>query len=125
MKNSRMNLGQCIDALKKLDQSKAIYFDWAMQVPTTVCSYRGYFADLAVNFTDKNFILTSNFLETLEKSNNQYFSGYKGGLFQMHNASRLWVANRGETSYTVIVEVKEFLHGNVIVTDSHIEMPNE
>ncbi len=114
----RLNLGELIDLLSCEDQSNSLSFDFGGTVPTVVSSYRGYYRDLAICFSDwpAEWPTVGSFLEVLKKAVGQTFHGYKGGDFTMGRSSRVWIANYGNTSGTVIVGLCDSSCGTVIKT---------
>jgi hypothetical protein len=92
---SQMTLGSLIAILKEFPP------DMEMQVITGAHSYRGYYEDLAfdVNIATPGGPVSTQTvalnLEYCESLLNQTFTGYKGGDFQMHAKTPVWVAHYG------------------------------
>lgn len=116
-KNGVMRLGQFIDALKKCDQDKEIYFDFYWFVPHGLRSYRGYYDHLAFGFSgDVESVKVSEVLKLSQDALEKTFEGYKGGDFTMTENTPLWVGNYGECRDTAIVGVMETEHRVIIKT---------
>ena len=102
----RFSLGQFVSALERLDQKKPIRFDFGAFVPDGVASYRGNYADLAIGFKHWKEVTVAELLADCKDAIGNDFEGYKGGIYTMRGDSRLWVANYGESSGTVIKKIK-------------------
>ena len=71
-------------------------------------SYRGYYEDLALGYTDeyqKEDTTVEALLKILEEAVGKTYTGYKGGDFYMDENTALWVANHSESGGTAIVDV--------------------
>jgi hypothetical protein len=105
----RLNLGQLIDLLKKCPPKNYVRFDFGGISPTHCDSYRGYcgyYRDLAIEFGEDASATVQGLLTTLNSAVGQVFTGWKGGDFRMDRNSRVWVANPGRTTGTVIVGIE-------------------
>jgi len=103
-----VNLGELIDLLKVRPKDHYIRFDFGNLVPTKCDSYRGYYDDLAIGFDETNYPnpTVDVVLKDLKAAVNKEFTGYKGGEYRMTRKSRVWVANYGHTSDTVITGIE-------------------
>lgn len=100
----RLSLGEFIDALKREDQGFSVRYDFGGLVPDlSPASYRGYYEDLAVGFSDGDAPTVAELVAALESAIGKTFCGYKGGDYRMDRNTTLWVANHGESSDTAIV----------------------
>lgn len=115
----RMNLGAFIEALEKQPQDHTVYFEFACADPTTFDSYRGIYAHLALGFTGGYGAGTQKVSDLLAKAKacvGAEFEGWKGGEYTMGYETELWVANRGCTGDTAIVDVVDHGYMSLIVT---------
>jgi hypothetical protein len=89
--------------------------------PTGVSSWRGDYAELAIEFNDKGEpMLLTEFIALLENAIGKSFEGWKGGNFMMERNTRLWVANPGHSGSTGIIGVRED-HRTVNLLTSHFD----
>ena len=103
MKNGGLTLGKLIDLLKTQEPQQSVIFDFGGVTPTGIDSYRGFYEDLAIGFSDDEVHMTVGAFTTLLKGAvNKVFTGYKGGEYRMTRRSSLWVANYRHTSGTII-----------------------
>lgn len=102
-----LDLGEIIRMLERCPKEAAIGFDFGGTTPTKCHSYRGYYTDLAIGFDLDAYPgpLVSEVLADLKHAVGRAFTGWKGGEFIMREGSRVWVANPGKTSGTVVVDV--------------------
>jgi hypothetical protein len=114
----RLSLGGLIDLLKKQDPKHGLRFDFGGVCPTGISSYRGYYEDLAIEFSDQpdEWPTVESFLTTLREAVGKTFGGYKGGDFVMTGRSRIWVANYSHTSDTTIVGIRDCDYMTVLHT---------
>lgn len=104
-----ISLGALIEALRGMPQDKSLYIDSPFElVPTNLGSYRGDYADLAVQFVASGPPLAvRNFLRLLESAVGMRFEGYKGGFYEMSEASAVWVSGYGKTSGMRVTGVRD------------------
>ncbi|SRR6266568_3253830 len=99
MKTSeQLTLGELILKLESIaDKSKPIILDDSYH-PTGIDSWRGSYAELAIEYAeDGEKLSTSAFLDLLKRAVGSTFYGYKGGEFLMGKITPVWVANYGES----------------------------
>ena len=107
MLNNGMTLGELIDILSSHPPEDRVRFEFGGCVPTKLDSYRGYYEDLALGFSDAEFPPTiAELTRDLQLALVCYFHGYKGGKYRMSRATSVWVANYRNTSDTTIVSVR-------------------
>jgi hypothetical protein len=83
--------------------------------PTVFDSYRGYYEDLALGYSNKGeYPTVGKLLEHAEACLGKDFTGWKGGEYTAREDSTLWVANSGETGSTAIVGVEKYLYITVL-----------
>lgn len=116
MHEKQMSLGEMIAALRACNPDSDIFFDFGGLHPTDVDSYRGYYDDLAIGFSDDSGSSVKRLLSELEPAVGSTFSGYKGGDFRMHDGTPMWVANYGRCHSTAVVGVRDLGWGVVIDT---------
>lgn len=109
--HERLNLGELIDLLKKRPKKEPVRFDFGWLVPTKCDSYRGYYEDLAIGFSEERVYpdpTVAVVLKDLQAAVGKEFMGYKGGEYRMTRKSRVWAANYGNTSDTAIVGIEDY-----------------
>lgn len=123
-----MTLGQLIKELKRTIDSeqpdKGILFDFGAAMPTTGDSYRGYYNQFALGYdaTQQHFPGTpvTELVKHLEEDClGKEFHGWKGGEYRMTDLTPVWIANRGETTSTVPVGVRDMGYFTLIDTQYH------
>lgn len=92
-----LTLGQLIAELKQHPSEMLVYFDWNHLFPQTPDSYRGYYDDLAWDWGPRETTVMT-LLSQAEGALGAHFTGYKGGDFEMDEATPLWAAEYGTTS---------------------------
>lgn len=103
----QLTLGELIAALRRKDKEATVTFGLGGHAPTGVCSYRGYYEDLAIQHEQKYGVTVAEFLKMLEEANGATFTGWKGGEFTMSDETAVWVANAGRSHGVAIVDVVE------------------
>jgi hypothetical protein len=101
-----MRLGAIIDALSAARQDASVQFDFGGFEPSDVKSYRGYYSDLAIGFSDNGLDLPS-LLNELRQADGGTFEGYKGGDYRMSRDTPVWVANYGNSHGVAVVAVED------------------
>lgn len=102
-----MTLGQMIDQLNRIDKTLSVSYDFVHFKPWGLCSYRGYYEQLALGYTD-DYAKEMNvgiLLELLKDTIDKVFEGWKGGDYQMGEDTPMWVANPGEAGGTGIIKI--------------------
>ena len=113
----RLTLGGLIDLLTNRPDDQRVWFDFGGLSPTTIDSYRGYYEDAALGFSQETDPTVPQVLAELRGAIGKVVTGYKGGDFELHRNSRLWVANYGRTSDTAIVGVEECDYTTILRTE--------
>jgi len=130
-KSGQMSLGNMINKMQEIvDKHEAtkeeanVYFDFCRTYPTKIDSWRGIYAELALNWrqypdyaqqTDTP-LKAKGFLELLKCANGTEYTGYKGGTFRMSLSTPVWVDNYGHSSDTAVVDIKDEGYQVIIVT---------
>lgn len=113
-----MKLGEFMISLGRVeDKSTPVRFDFGGFKPTTFDSYRGYYQDLALGYSDMPMTVTvEDVLKEADKVLNRYLAGYKGGNYFMTIDTELWAACYGEAYQTRIKGVMNMGHVVIITT---------
>ncbi len=93
-----------------------VRFDFEYLHPDGFASYRGYYSDLAIGFSEFAQSTCSDFRNGLRECIGETFTGYKGGDNTMNGDTPVWVANYGHTGGTGIVRVSFDDYGVVLHT---------
>lgn len=119
---------------KKYDHEAEVVFDFASALPTGFGSWRGIYAELAVNYSfngygdmvgyqktsgssfDPKPFTVSEFLKLAKETVGKTFQGWKGGDFTMGKNTPLHVANDGDCGSTGIVGVRDDEYTVILVT---------
>lgn len=115
--NTQMTLGELTIALQHSEMEDQVRFDFGLQVPTQFNSYRGFYEDLALGYTEEKSIYESRVKEVLAAcvaAIDSIYVGYKGGDYRMTRQSRIWVAKCGDASGIALVGVRHY-HGDVVL----------
>lgn len=114
-----MTLGRLIELLKAKPQDVSVSFDFCRVYPTTVDSWRGIYAELALGWTEGyegRCETVGALVKELESAVGRTFTGYKGGDYVMDADTPLHVDNYGMASNTDIVAVTGGKWGVVLET---------
>jgi hypothetical protein len=96
---TQMTLGQVIEALEKIkDKTVLLPFHY-------LCSYRGYYEDLA--FVTSGAHSIEEVLKDCKDSMGEIFTGYKGGEFQMGKNTPVHVVDSHENTGTPLISISE------------------
>jgi len=96
-----MTLGQLVDVLEQQDPAALVRYAGAGlegQAPSEIASWRGSYADLALDHEPDTEITCRALLGVLQRAVGREFTGYKGGDFTMSRETPVWVDNWGEYS---------------------------
>lgn len=109
-------LGEVILLLKAQPPDNVIMLDFTAGIPSHLDSYRGYYDDLALDYTElRDPITVKELLETFEGADGSTYLGYKGGGFKMHRKTLVWVAPYGETG-RMLVDIQSKGNVTTIIT---------
>lgn len=105
--SDQLSLGQIIDLceaipLREGEDEQRVRFDFEYARPTGFDSWRGIYAELALNFSFDGKILLSEFITMAKEAVGATFVGYKGGDFTMTRDTPVWVANYGNSGETAV-----------------------
>lgn len=120
--SSQLTLGELLALLEKIpteygsDKSPvSIEFDFGSAYPTGFSSWRGAYAEVAINYQlsgyDGNDVQfdskdLKDFVTELRETIGKTFTGWKGGDFTMTADTPVWVANGGNVGNTGVVGVR-------------------
>lgn len=126
--SDQLTLGEIVAKLSAVsDKTKLVRLDFGSAVPVSLDSWRGIYAELALEFDEESPAPTSQWLldlcrETIGKT----LTGYKGGDYFMSRHTPVWVSNygvsevpnyRGQGGASVaVIDVVEADDGVLIVT---------
>jgi hypothetical protein len=119
----QLTLGELLALLKDIptksgDDAVTIEFDFGTAYPTGFSSWRGSYAEIAINYAlsgydewkseDAQFDHKdlTDFVKELEGAIGKTYTGWKGGEFTMTADTPVWVANDGNVGNTGVIGVK-------------------
>ena len=101
---------------EKLDEA-IVYYDFSYFYPTNANSWRGSYAELALNYkSDGEPLTVTKFTEMLKECVGKTFIGYKGGEFEMSRQTPVWVAEYGESGSTAVIDIIDIGYMVIIAT---------
>ena len=129
-KSDQLTLGEMILKLEPIvekykdepdDKQPTVNYDFEYLFPTDIDSWRGSYAELALNFvgyvySDKRPMKVADFLKMLKEAVGKEFIGYKGGEFIMSKHTPVWVANYGNSGNTAVIDIVDGGYFVLIVT---------
>lgn len=128
-KSDQLTLGEMILKLEHIQKmhehsdrkdEATVYYDFEYFFPRRIDSWRGIYAELALDIqthSDKTEPLKlSEFIKLLKDADGSEFSGYKGGEFVMSKRTPVWVANYGNSGNTAVVEIIDCGYKVIIAT---------
>lgn len=120
-----LTIGETIAALKTAtyNDDADIRFDFGYFIPCKAQSYRGFYDQLALGYSedrraDSGWLLRTPVavIQELEGAIGKTYEGYKGGDFVMRADTPLWVANTGESNETGVIGVRSVNYTVIIET---------
>lgn len=95
--SSQLTLGVLILKLEAIeDKELQIVFDDGFYHPVKLDSWRGSYAELALDYSSSNEkMMLSPFIWMLKQAIDRAYQGYKGGDFLMSEDTPIWVAGYG------------------------------
>jgi hypothetical protein len=115
--SNQLTLGDLIDLLEPINalqkdrietnqQEATVCYDFEYLFPTSIDSWRGSYAELALNWSaSENRMKVSEFISMLNDAVGKTFEGYKGGEYLMSRDTPIWVANEGNSGNTGVIGV--------------------
>lgn len=119
IKERAMTLGEIVDALEGIHPDREVIFDFGDFRPTRINSYRGYYSDLALAFSDaqdREAAYAVELREMLRGAVGRSFVGYKGGNYVMSRDTNVWVANWSQCTDVAVVRVDVQRHRVILRT---------
>ena len=112
---------EAIEKSVKSEDSVYVKFDFEYLFPTRLNSWRGIYAELALNFVNEESekekpLSITEFTKLLKGAVGKTYHGYKGGDFQMSRQTPVWVANYGNSGNTAVIDIVSDGYGVIIVT---------
>lgn len=123
--SDQLSLGQIIDECKVIEgkgyecidgRPASVGFDFECARPTRFDSWRGIYAELAINFDFKSDMPLPDFIMMAEAAVGKTFHGYKGGDYIMTRDTPVWVANYGNSGNTAVVGVVDLGYQVMLAT---------
>lgn len=106
MTDKPMNLGDLIDKLEAvIDKDIPIFFQFGHIAPGYFLSYRGSYEELALWVKERGAVSCEDFLSECKSTLGDTFEGYKGGEFLMTRETPIHIADYGEATNTVLLDV--------------------
>lgn len=121
MTESKMTLGELIDALKACKQDAVVYFDFCGTAPTNFDSWRGNYAELAIGWKAGPPHPGPTVADVLSKAracDGATFEGYKGGEYTMGLQTPISVDNWGRYTECALVGVRDLWWRVILLTES-------
>jgi len=112
--SDQLSLGEILEKVKDIINSKesetlkelSVYFDFEYLFPTDLDSWRGIYAEIALNYTSEGTPLNVvEFKNLIENAIGNTYEGYKGGDFYMTESTPVWVANYGRSGNTAVIDI--------------------
>lgn len=104
-------------------EEATVVYDFEYLFPTRIDSWRGIYAELALNFVDNDRggsnekeMTVTEFLEMMKSVIGKEFTGYKGGEYTMSESTPVWVANYGNSGNTAVIDIVDYGYKVVIIT---------
>ena len=122
----QLSLGDLIKKLEEVrnnnshktgDDEPSVQFDFEDLFPTTLNSWRGVYAELALGFAlEGEDPKIGPFIDMLKSAIGMTFEGWKGGDYRMDEGTPVWVANPGHVGETAVFDVIDDGWRAIIVT---------
>ena len=118
-----MKLGTLIKMLELYDSNAPVEFDFGYIQPTTLDSWRGVYAELALGYecSPSSRATVGSLLDECRQAVGATFFGWKRGDYTMGEHTKVWVDNRGEYSSTMLIGVAERFGVVILVTAKNLD----
>jgi hypothetical protein len=130
LKNSgQMRLGGLIDKLKLMidkrkdstEEEPEIRYDFEYLFPMSFSSWRGIYAELALDFYSSDYgahqpLKLTEFYNMCLETVGKQFTGYKGGEYIMSRSTPIWIANHGNSGSTALIDVLDEDYQIILIT---------
>lgn len=146
----QLTLGELIDKLEpiaanqdrvkeKFKEEAYVKFDFGSALPTGLSSWRGVYAELAINYSFNGYgdmvgykkedlstfepkpPTVTEFLKMIKGAIGKTYTGWKGGDFEMDRDTPLWVSNDGDVGNTAVVDVFNNEFSVILLTEYQID----
>lgn len=98
-----MTLGKLIEMLSRYPDDMVCMFDFCQFIPKGLDSYRGYYEDLAIGYSETGERMpVKDLIAMLKDAIWKTFEGYKGGDFIMNESTEVLVSSYGSADRTKI-----------------------
>lgn len=119
--SDQLTVGKLCHLLSKQPPENRVVFDFCYFCPDlkSICSYRGFYEDLAIGYDEPSFgdgPTVDTLRKKLEELLGTTMTGYKGGDYTIKDDTAVWVANWSNCGSTAVVNVEEVDSETVIVT---------
>ena len=131
-KSDQLSLGEMIlklepivakqpEIIEKYNSEAKVQYDFEYLYPTEIDSWRGIYAELALNFVSDHYsenkqLTVTEFYNLLKSAIGKVFVGYKGGEFIMNKNTPVWVANYGHSGNTAVIDIIDNEYAVIIIT---------
>lgn len=106
-----------LERVKEGNDEATVVYDFEYLFPTKFNSWRGIYAELALNFnTEGKPLKVSEFYKICKETLGKTFEGYKGGEFTMSKITPIWVANYGNAGSTALIDVVDDDYTVILIT---------
>jgi hypothetical protein len=124
--SSQFTLIELLTALKAVkNQNLPLVYDGGEYVPTEIDSWRGAYAELAMDYREKESVekikTVAEWCEILSEAIGKTFEGYKGGDFRMGKTTSIWVANYGNASGFKSDKENDLYYQGIVGVEEHAE----
>jgi len=101
-------LDDCFEMGKKMKSlEKPVKYDFTEEMPTKLCSWRGIYSQLTLDYGGKKELLLKDLLKDLKTcTNGKVYRGYKGGDFRMNSDTPVWADAYGSYNERMIIGVE-------------------
>ena len=128
--SDQITLGKLIEEIEQHgvmngEDDKTVDFDFGTAVPTTLDSWRGSYAELALGYKLSGYdndedhfaqITAKDLLKELKSAIGKTYTGWKGGEFIMSENTPVWVTNPGDSGNTGVIGTVDEGYKIVIIT---------
>lgn len=113
-----LTIGEIMSKLVPFENEVELYFSNGKYFDGSYDSYRGYYADMYIGYSDKNegFNTVGDLRETIKEAlNNGGMEGYKGGEYSIYDGTLVWFATYGTTNGAEMITNIQEVEGKAVV----------
>lgn len=108
-----LTISELIDKLEQFSSDDVLYTSNNVKLVGDYGSYRGYYEDVAFEYTEENkwddpTFTVGEFLDTVRSAHRSTLHGYKGGEFYCGDDTVCWLSNYRESTGWQIADVVEY-----------------